>query len=420
MILQKNFQQHFAFYLIKWVFICTIIGLLAGSASAFFLISLEWLTNYREANLWIVAALPLAGFIIGWVYHRYGESVVKGNNQLIEEILKPSKVIPLKMAPLVLWGTLMTHLFGGSAGREGTAVQMAGAIADQFNFLFNFKPRDRKIILIVGISAGFASVFGTPLAGAVFALEVFLVGRMRYDALVPSFLVAVIASYTTHLWGAKHTIYDIGNIPEFSPEFILYAIFAGVCFGLGSILFSKLMHVFSNLFKNNISYPPLRPFVGGIIVAAFVFITGSNKFIGLGIPTIEASFSENLPAYDFLIKIILTTLTLSAGFKGGEVTPLFFIGATLGNALSYFVPLPIGLLAGMGFVALFAGATNTPLACILMGIELFGADVGIYVAIACVIAYLTSGHNGIYSAQIIGTPKHLIKGRDKGKKLEEL
>jgi H+/Cl- antiporter ClcA len=397
-----------------------LVGSLAGSASAIFLILLEWATSYREANPWIITLLPLGGLSIGLLYHYFGESVVKGNNQLIEEFHSPKKIIPLRMAPLVFFGTIVTHLFGGSAGREGTAVQMGGAIADQFTHLFRLKDNDRKILLVTGISAGFAAVFGTPLAGAVFALEVFIIGRMRFDAILPAFLSAIIADYICLLWPVSHTHYSIPLVPGLNIPNLLWAILAGIIFGLTALFFSKAIHFWSNVFKNIISYPPLRPVIGGIIIALTVWAIGTTKYIGLGIPTISESFSAQLPPYDFFLKTIFTSFTLGAGFKGGEVTPLFFTGATLGNALSFLIPLPMALLAGMGFVAVFAGATNTPLACTLMGIELFGAECGVFVGIACVTAYLFSGHTGIYTSQIIGSPKHLIFGDHKGKRLHEI
>lgn len=402
------------FYLLHWLLLSVFIGLLAGSASAFLLVSLNWATEYRESHLWIISLLPLSGLVIGAMYYYWGSSVVKGNNLLIEEVHSPRQIIPLRMAPLVFIGTFLTHLFGGSAGREGTAVQMGGAIADQFSKLLKLKKRDRKIIIIAGVSAGFASVFGTPLAGAVFALEVLIVGRVRYEAILPSFLVAVIANYTCHdLWKVAHTHYSIPVVPEMTPLSLLYVILAGIIFGLAALVFSKSVHYWSKLAKK-IKYPPLRPFIGGAFIALSVLIMGTTKYIGLGVPTIVEAFSVQQEWYDFLLKILLTTFTIGVGFKGGEVTPLFFIGATLGSALFGFIPLPLALLAGMGFVAVFSGATNTPIACSLMGIELFGADCGIFVAIACVVAYLFSGHTGIYTSQIIGSPKHLLFGRLKG------
>ncbi|WP_143962891.1 voltage-gated chloride channel family protein [Litoribacter populi] len=404
----------------KWLIIATAVGLLAGAASALFLISLKWATNYREANIWLIALLPLGGFIIGWVYHKFGESVVKGNNQLLEEFYNPLKVIPLRMAPLVLFGTVATHLFGGSAGREGTAVQMGGAIADQFTKWFKLTTQDRKTLITIGVAAGFASVFGTPLAGAIFALEWLVIGRIRYESILPAFLGAYVADYTcAQLFEVHHTPYIIPYIPEINLINTLWIIPAGICFGLAGRLFAKATHFWSQLFRKFIDYPPLRPVIGGVLVAAAVFAIGTTKYIGLGIPTIVDAFNEQLPWYDFLAKIGFTSLTLGAGFKGGEVTPLFYTGATLGNALSGVIPLPMALLAGMGFVGVFSGATNTPLACTLMGIELFGAESGVYVGLACVVAYIFSGHAGIYNSQIIGSPKHSsflsFKGKNLGK-----
>ena len=417
-----SFEQSFSFlFLFKWIFLCLLIGFFTGSASAVFLWTLEWATNYREANFWIIALLPVSGLIIGLSYHYYGESVVKGNNLILDEYHSPKKVIPFKMAPLVFLGTILTHLFGGSAGREGTAVQLGAAISDQFTTFFKLSELDRKIILITGISAGFASVFGTPLAGAIFALEVMVIGRIKFDAIIPSFLAAVFANYFCDVWQiSHHTHYNISVISDLTPATILWSLLAGIIFGLVSMLFSKSTHFWGNLFKKYINYPPLRPVIGGVILAITWYLMGTTKYIGLGVPTIVDAFNIDLNSYDFILKLLFTSFTLGAGFKGGEVTPLFFIGATLGNVLIWFIPMPMELLAGMGFVAVFAGATNTPIACTIMGIELFGIESGIFIALACTTSYLFSGHSGIYSSQVIGSPKHLFYKDEKGLFLTEI
>jgi H+/Cl- antiporter ClcA len=380
--------------------LAALAGLLAGIASAIFLISLEFATQLREAHRWLIALLPLAGFGIGYMYYHYGANSVRGNDLLLETLYHGKDPIPLRMTPLVFFGTIFTHLFGGSAGREGTAVQMGGSLADLLIKWFSLDQSDRRVIIICGVSGGFASVFGTPLAGAIFALEWMLVRKIRWRSIFPAFLAAFVADWICgHVLGVGHTAYAIPQIPAHSLSNLAWVLPAGIAFGLAARLFAETGHAFSAVFTKAISYPPIRPMVGGILIALVVYLSGTTTYIGLGIPRIVEAFETPLPWYDWLAKTGLTGLTLGAGFKGGEVTPLFFTGATLGNFLSSWIPLPLALLAGMGFVGVFSGATNTPMACTVMGMELFGYESGIFLGLACLIAYGFSGRGSIYSSQ---------------------
>ena len=408
--------------LLRWIPIASVAGILAGTASALLLASLSFATNVRERHTWLILFLAPAGGCVGLMYKHFGRSVEAGNNLILEQVHDPKETIPFRMTPLILISTFITHLFGGSAGREGTAIQTGASLADQLAKPLRMSPADRRILLMAGISAGFASVFGTPMAGAIFGIEVLAIGRLSYDALAPCFLAAFVGDLVTRWWavsftGAQHTLYRVTDAPALSAAGLFYAGLAGIAFGLTAMAFARVTHYISHTARRLIARSELRPVAGGAIVTAAVFALGTTKYIGLGIPTIVASFHTRLPAYDFAAKFLFTAVTLGTGFKGGEVTPLFFIGSTLGNALSRILPLSPSLLAGMGFVAVFAGAANTPVASTLMAIELFGAEAGAYAGIACVVSYLFSGHAGIYTAQKVGRSKHLAWAAEEGMSL---
>ncbi|MGM1021358.1 MAG: voltage-gated chloride channel family protein [Bacillota bacterium] len=392
--------------LFKWIVLGSGVGILTGTASAFFMKSLDYVTDLRMSNPWLLFLLPLGGLLVSFLYFRYGKNSDKGNNLILEQIHDGKETIPLRMAPLVLFGTIITHLLGGSAGREGTAVQMGGSLAEWFGKLLRVGPVDRKILLICGISGGFGSIFGTPLAGTVFGLEVLAIGLISHEALIPAFIASFIGNIVaTSFWGVTHLHYPIGVIPPLSLMVVLKVVLASILFGLTSIVFSEMTHAlkrgYTRLFKN----PMAKSAIGGVVIIALVYVLGTRDYLGLGIPLIQESFTGDVSPFAFLGKLVFTSLTLGAGFQGGEVTPLFAIGATLGHALSGFLHLYAPFLAALGFIAVFCGATNTPIACFLMGIELFGADGAMYLFIACIVSYLFSGHTGIYTSQQIGISK---------------
>lgn len=406
--------------LIRWSLLAIPVAIAAGSASALFLVLLDWVTRRHWEQPHLLWGLPLGGFLVGWLFHRWGKGAERGNNLLLDEIHQPGGGVPARMGPLVLLGTLVTHLFGGSAGREGTAVQMGGSLAGLFARWCRLGETPRRIALMCGIAAGFGSVFGTPLAGAVFAMEVLVVGQMQYGALIPVLVAAVVGDATCTAWGVHHTVYHLDVSPgaglhaPFDLVLLSKVMLGGACFGMAARFFAELTHAVQHQFALRVSYPPLRPFLGGLAVVAMAGLVGGRDFLGLGVEappeggvSIQSAFAHGGSGdWSWLGKTVFTAVTLGSGFKGGEVTPLFYIGATLGNTLGDWLHAPVGLFAALGFIAVFAGASNTPLACTFMGVELFGSHYGVYFAVACFVAYLFSGHSGIYLSQRLGTPKN--------------
>jgi len=435
-----NPREHLALgrFALKWLLIGLPVGAIIGSAVAAFLWALEqateirWRTDTADGLPWLLFLLPVAGVGIGAMYHFFGKSVEGGNNLIMEQIHEPGGGVPTRMAPLVLIGTVVTHLFGGSAGREGTAVQMGGSIASTVGRWFKFDERDTRTLLMAGVAAGFGAVFGTPLTGALFAVEVIAIGLVDFQSIVPCLIASVIGDWATRAWKIHHTVYHILTFskldltrvePALSCVLLGKVALASVAFGLASVVFAELTHGLQRVFKWMMPWPMFRPAIGGLVVIGLAFAIGPD-YLGLGVSadphyphqvTIQSSFLSGGATYwSWWWKILFTAVTLSSGFKGGEVTPLFFVGAALGNTMARLLHAPIDLFAGLGFVAVFSGATNTPLACTVMGIELFSAgpaDVRsglvVYLATACFLAYLFSGHSGIYLSQRIRSPKIL-------------
>lgn len=383
-----------------------VVGVLSGVSSAVFLTSLEWATDTRLAHGWLLFGLPFAGLAMGLAYHHGGKGSAAGNNLILDEIHEPRAWVPRRMAGMVLVGTIGTHLFGGSGGREGAAVQMAGSLTDGLNRRLGITGAERRILLLAAIGGGFASVFGVPFAGIVFALEVQAVGALRWKALLPTVAAAAVGDRVVRLAGVHHSSYPSISVDAWSAGLVGKVVLAGVAFGLTSVLFAESVHRIKDLSAKAIAWPPLRPFVGGVAVIGLVYAVGTRDYLGLSIPLITAALAggAGIATGAFALKLLFTAVTLGSGFQGGEVTPLFVIGSTLGVTLGHALGVPIPLMAALGFVAVFAGATNTPLACVAMGVELFGWGPVALLVLVCAVSYVSSGPGGIYLAQRTGHP----------------
>jgi len=415
----KN-STHVSKSFMKWVFYGILVGIFCGIASAIFLHSLEYVTKTRESSSWIILFLPIGGVFTAYLYKKVGKNSSRGNNLILEEIQDKGEEIPKRMGVLVLVSTLISHLFGASVGREGTAVQMGGSISEAIGKLFKVNQRDRRILLMSGISGGFGSVFGTPLAGTIFGMEVSSVGAIKYEALIPCFVASFVGDIVTKSLRVTHTKYSIDLVPNISFIVLCKVIFASMLFGLVAIIFSEMIHFFKRNFAKYVKNIYYRPIIGGVIVIVLTLIVKTNIYNGIGTETIKDSFVTSVPSLAFLGKIIFTSISLGSGFQGGEVTPLFYAGSTFGNFLAPLLNLPIGFLAALGLIGVFAGASNAPIACFILGVEMFGSEGIIFFFISSIISYMFSGHHGIYTSQVVATAKSKLLNKDTGKKLGNL
>lgn len=387
--------------ILKLTFIAVIIGLLSGISIGVFLILLEK-AIYLNLNYYnLIWMLPISGGLMTFLYKKFGGNSSKGNNIIIENINGSTEEIKFIMAPLVFVGTVLTHLFGGSVGREGTGVQIGGTIGNYLCKMIN-KNQDKKILLISGVAAGFSSVFGTPLTGTVFALEVSSIGSLSYDSMLPAITAAIVGDRVVRFLGVKHTHFNIPPVEPFMFTNILRIIALAICFGLASKLFIDMTKLFKYVLGKYISNNYLKIFVGGSLMMIATLIIGNRMYNNLSLGLLTDAFIKEVPNFAFLIKLVLTTLCLGAGYQGGEVTPLFVIGATLGSTLSNIFGVPRSVAAALGLVGVFAGATNAPIACFIMYLELFGSVNIVFAMSVCIISVIISGKGGIYSSQLWG------------------
>lgn len=389
-------------HVVRWIVFGTMVGVLAGLSSSAFLVSLDWATQTRAEQPWLLWLLPAAGFLVGLVYWWAGGLSARGNNLIIDEIHEPTARIPRRMAPLVFAATVVTNLFGGSAGREGTALQMSASLSDGvFRRLIPIGAPDRRVLLISAISGGFGAVFGVPVAGAVFGLEVHSRGRIRHDAIVPALTASFVGDRVVHALDVPHLPTPLIGAVDLDVGLLAKVAIASVAFAWAAIAFIELTHAVQRVLARFVAWSPLRPLIGGTVVVLMTLAVGTRDYLGLSLPLIEDALAGGvgLAAFAFAGKLVFTAVTLGSGFQGGEVTPLFVVGSTLGATLAVAMDAPVPLFAALGFVAVFAAATKTPIACTIMGVELFGAGPIVPVMIACTLAYVLSTHRSIYSSQ---------------------
>ncbi|MEI7757307.1 MAG: chloride channel protein [bacterium] len=378
-----------------------VVGVIGGGVAYAFLRTLNWVNTTRNDNENLIYFLPLAGLVIGLMYHHFGERVANGSNLVLEEIHEPGAGVPRRMAPMVFLATAISHLFGASTGREGAGIQITASVADTIAKPFSPSPETRKLLLITAISAAFGGLFGVPIGGMVFALEVQENGRIRYEAMLPALLAGLVGYKIVESLNIKHlvtgTLVPVDLSLGLSWKLIVLS-------GVSSILalaFIQLTHTVHRAAHSWIKWQPLRPVAGGCIVLILVLISGSRDYLGLSAHLAEGAFAGvvGIAVGAFAWKLVFTSVSLGTGFIGGEMVPLFIIGALAGAQTGRLLNASIPLFAAIGMMATFAAASNTPIACIVIGIELFGAGATLPLALTCVLAYALSGRRGIYHSQ---------------------
>ncbi len=408
--LKPSIQRHryYALTSLRWLLLASVTGIAVGAFSSVFSWCMTAVTNLRMNNDWLIFLLPAGGLIIVFLYQAAKMKDDKGTNQIISAI-HFSPHIPVRLAPLIFISTVLTHLFGGSAGREGAALQLGGSIGNGLGNLFRLDDSDKKIMVLCGMSAAFAALFGTPIAAAVFPLEVVSVGIMQYSALLPCIFSSLIASQFAANMGIAPEAFTIVNIPDLNFFPVVKIILVAACCGIASTIFCFTLDFthkkYAKLFQN----PYLRIFTAGMLIIVITLLLGTRDYNGAGIPVIEQAMEGEVVWYAFIIKIVLTALTLGAGFKGGEIIPSLFIGAALGCLLGQLLGLSPSLCAAAGMVSLFCGATNCPLSSMLIGFELFGFQGVYYILIAIAVSYVFSGYRSLYAQQIIVYSKYKVE-----------
>jgi H+/Cl- antiporter ClcA len=405
--------------ILKWVFLASCAGVLVGLSTTVFLkllgLGVSYSARFQYYYLLLPAALFLSSLLVKYLAP---DAEGHGTEKIIEAVHKHSGKIKSAVVPVKLAATVITIALGGSAGKEGPAAQIGAAISSAFSDLLRFDGRDRKKLVICGISAGFATVFGTPIAGALFGVEVLFVGGMLYEVLLPSFVAGIVGYQVSSALGITYFHEPLKLVPVFSSLFFLKVCLAGLFFGICSLMLIEMLRLFERMSHRIKTWAPLKGILGGsvLVILALIF---STRYLGLGLDTIKDSLGGRVvPGGAFLLKMLFTAITLAFGGSGGIITPIFFVGATAGNFFGSVLGFDPAIFAAIGMVSLVAGAANTPISASIMAIEFFGPEIGAYAAVACVISFLMTGHRSVYPSQVLALTKSsslvVSQGREMG------
>lgn len=409
--------------LLKWLIISTVVGLIVGTVSSLFGHALVFVNDLRAKYPMLIFGLPFGGLLIVFLYRFFRNTEDKGTNTVISSI-QTSREIPFRMAPLIFVSTVITHLFGGSAGREGAALQLGGSIANKLGKVLRLDENDHRTIIMCGMSAGFSALFGTPMAAAIFSLEVTSVGVMHYSALVPCVTASVVGHLVAQFFRIPPETFPVAGLPDLTAyNFLKIVVFAGVVGGL-CIVFCNVLHLADHLYKKFLKRPYLRIFVGGCIIVGLTVLLGTDEYLGSGMGIIEDIFHTGRTEwYTFLLKMLFTALTIGAGFKGGEIVPSFCVGAAFGCFCAPLMGLPTDLVTACGMIGLFCGTTNCPVTSLLIAFELFGFEGAPYYLTTVAVSYMLSSYQSLYHEQKIlfsKTQTHYVDTEEHHKFLQEM
>lgn len=399
----KPYLQNAGTYMrsfVKWHLLALLVGLVVGPAGAAFGLALDWANDTRAQLPWLLYLLPLGGLVIVWLYRTLDAEGGGSTNQIFVAV-RHKKPLKLRTAPLIFITTVLTHLFGGSSGREGAALLLGGSMSGTIGRRFHLDERDCRTMTMCGMAAAFSAIFGTPLAATVFTLEVVDVGAMYYAALTPCLLAALVGLWVAGQMGVTPTAFALHTDVAATPLNLARVALLGALLAVLSIAFCTLLHQAPKLYKKLLPNAYIRVFVGGALIIVLTKLVGTTDYNGAGGHVIAAAIGGQALPYAFLLKMLFTAITLGAGFKGGEIVPIFFTGATFGCAVAPLLGLPPELGAALGMVALFCGCTNSPLASIFLGAEIFGGQCIHLFALACGVSYMMSGYFSLYSQQVI-------------------